>query len=83
MFCHLGLGLGGLFVCIIGFFLFIMFIMMVARLAMGSRHVYWMHSNGMRRYGTAEADPLEIAKERYAKGEITKEQFEQIKKDIA
>jgi len=26
--------------------------------------------------------PLEIAKTRYAKGEITKEQFEQIKKDL-
>ncbi len=27
-------------------------------------------------------DPLEIAKERYARGEITKEQFEQIKRDL-
>jgi putative membrane protein len=27
--------------------------------------------------------PLEIAKERYAKGEITKEQYEQIKKDLS
>jgi putative membrane protein len=26
--------------------------------------------------------PLEIAKARYARGEITKEQFEQIKKDL-
>jgi putative membrane protein len=26
--------------------------------------------------------PLEIARERYAKGEITKEQFEQLKRDL-
>lgn len=27
-------------------------------------------------------EPLEIAKNRYAKGDITKEQFEQLKKDL-
>ena len=27
--------------------------------------------------------PLEIAKERYARGEITKDQFEQLKKDLS
>jgi putative membrane protein len=31
---------------------------------------------------TSKQTPLDIAKERYAKGDITKEQFDQIKKDL-
>jgi putative membrane protein len=33
--------------------------------------------------GGEKRDALGIAKERYAKGEITKEQFEQIKRDLS
>ncbi len=32
--------------------------------------------------GGPKKDPLDIARERYARGEITKEQFDQIKRDL-
>ncbi len=35
-----------------------------------------------RGQSSTKRDSLEIAKERYAKGEITKEEFEQLKKDL-
>jgi uncharacterized membrane protein len=40
--------------------------------------------NIFRRSGRSSIDsPLDAAKERYAKGEITKAEFDQIKKDIS
>jgi putative membrane protein len=33
--------------------------------------------------GAEKQTPLDIARERYAKGEITKEQYEQLKKDLS
>ncbi|MDD5191074.1 MAG: SHOCT domain-containing protein [Dehalococcoidales bacterium] len=41
---------------------------------MAMRHMHMGHMGA--------EEPLDIAKARYAKGEITKEQFEQIKKDL-
>ena len=40
-------------------------------------------SGGSGSSHTSHRDPLEIAKERYAKGEISKEEFEEIKRNLS
>jgi putative membrane protein len=45
--------------------------------------IVWAVRRSTRGYCAAERrDPLDFAKERYARGEITRDQFEQIKKDL-
>jgi len=50
-----------------------------------SRLVFWPMGWGWRRrywYGYGYGDSNEILRQRYARGEITKEQFEQTKRDL-
>jgi len=66
---------GGIFmalVCIVFVGLVICGIVMLAR-----------HGHMTEHHSLTNKTPIDIAKERYAKGEITKEQFDQIKKDLS
>ena len=46
--------------------------------------IVWGITRLIRRGESApKRDPLDVAKERYAKGEISREEFEQLKKDLS
>jgi putative membrane protein len=62
----------GLLMMLVWLVFFIIIAVVVVRLLKG-------HEIGT----THKTDSVDIAKERYAKGEITKEQFEQLKKDLS
>jgi len=60
------------------FFLFIILLFV-------SRLIFWPMGGGWRRrygYGYGYGDANEILRQRYARGEITKDQFEQMKRDL-
>lgn len=65
---------GGLLMALIGIAFVALVIWGIVRLT--------RHSGSCSTTTTTKQTPMDIAKERHAKGEITKEQFEQIKKDL-
>lgn len=65
----------GLFFMFFSWILFIALIIWIIRAVAGRRHYRHWH-------GWQEKDALDILKERYAKGEINKEEFENKKKDL-
>lgn len=65
-------GGSGLLTVLLGLVFLVVVIAVVHRLLKNSE----MHS-------AHQLKPIDIAKVRYAKGEITKEEFEQVKKDLA
>jgi putative membrane protein len=61
-----------------------MAMMMILLLLLGAVVVYMLlkRQGELRSVDSGRETPLEILKRRYAKGEITKEQYEEMKKDL-
>ncbi|MFN2361168.1 MAG: SHOCT domain-containing protein [Marinobacter sp.] len=59
--------------------LFIVFYLVFGR---GGLKLPWNNSEGTSNHNEGSETAMEILKKRYAKGELTREEFEQVKKDI-
>jgi putative membrane protein len=60
-----------------------MFLILVIIVAAGVLlYSFCRRRGGAPLLGRREDDPVEIARRRYAKGEISREEFEQIKRDL-
>jgi len=68
---HMGYGYGGHFM---GFILLILLVVLI--------YLALRNNRGRTVPGNTPETPLDILKTRYAKGEITKEQFEAMKQDL-
>lgn len=74
---HEGMGWGMLFG---GLWMLLFWGLIIALVVWGIKKVTERGGSGSTT--PEKRDPLEIAKERYAKGQISKEEFDQIKKDL-
>ena len=76
---HWGFGfIGGGFLMIMFWALIIgLVVWLIAGIGRRGHYMHRMHYQGYT------SDAREIARERYAKGEISKEQYEQLKKDLS
>ncbi len=72
-----GFGGGGLFG---GLFMLLWWVVIIAGIVM---LVKWLAGQAKGKHGGHDKTPLDILKERYAKGEINKEEFEAKKRDLA
>ena len=60
-------------------------IMMIAFWVLITAFIFWLvrEASGKNSHSRSDSNALEILKERYAKGEIDKREFEEKKKDIS
>ena len=79
MFCHWP-WFGGIFSILIAILIIVIIVRIIIRIATGRgyRHHHW---HGYY-HDESKNSALNILQERYAKGEITKEQYEGMKKDL-
>jgi putative membrane protein len=65
---------------LIGILFLVLIISVIVSLMGGHRHGRWHHYND--RYGSERQNALDILRERYARGEIDKTEYEQKKADL-